>query len=415
MNRKALAALWLGTAAGAAAQPEYTFTLVDAFNPQYPLRECYIWDLSDQGIACGLSTYQYQGPSGPSIGYTGFTWQQNASATLAAISLPRGINNAGLVVGGGAVYDLNTSTMVATIARPTQGVGIMEAMGVNDAGTVVGYAETCVCSNSNHLFQVPFVWDAAGGTRDVPVPGAKELLRINAPGQAVGNIRGQVYSGFSYDVTTGAVVVFSELLPPLSSGPPFTTAMDINDLGQVTGEYAVNGVYRGYVWSGAEGFTVFQGINGAANLSVQPKGINNVGTVVGIGQNDPANPYSQHAVVWDEARGTRDLNTIVEGKPANFILVGATRINEEGWISGIGFWAPWSTSVSFVLKPIGGCYANCDGSTATPALNVADFTCFLQRYAAGAGYANCDRSTTAPVLNVADFTCFLQQYAAGCP
>jgi hypothetical protein len=60
------------------------------------------------------------------------------------------------------------------------------------------------------------------------------------------------------------------------------------------------------------------------------------------------------------------------------------------------------------------CYANCDGSTAAPVLNVADFTCFLQRYAALDAYANCDGSTAAPTLNVADFTCFLQKYAAGC-
>ena len=30
-------------------------------------------------------------------------------------------------------------------------------------------------------------------------------------------------------------------------------------------------------------------------------------------------------------------------------------------------------------------------------------------------YANCDGSTSAPVLNVLDFTCFLQKFAAGCP
>jgi hypothetical protein len=60
------------------------------------------------------------------------------------------------------------------------------------------------------------------------------------------------------------------------------------------------------------------------------------------------------------------------------------------------------------------CYANCDSSTAAPVLNVADFTCFLQKYAAADPFANCDGSTTAPVLNVADFTCFLQKYAAGC-
>jgi hypothetical protein len=67
--------------------------------------------------------------------------------------------------------------------------------------------------------------------------------------------------------------------------------------------------------------------------------------------------------------------------------------------------------------PAGGqsCYANCDNSTQAPVLNVADFTCFLQRFAAGDTYANCDNSTQVPTLNVADFTCFLQRFAAGCP
>lgn len=60
------------------------------------------------------------------------------------------------------------------------------------------------------------------------------------------------------------------------------------------------------------------------------------------------------------------------------------------------------------------CYANCDGSTTQPVLNVADFTCFLQAFAGLRTYANCDGSTAAPLLNVADFTCFLQRFAAGC-
>ncbi len=61
------------------------------------------------------------------------------------------------------------------------------------------------------------------------------------------------------------------------------------------------------------------------------------------------------------------------------------------------------------------CYANCDGSTATPVLNVLDFGCFLNRFAAADPYANCDGSTTAPVLNVLDFGCFMNHFAAGCP
>jgi hypothetical protein len=60
------------------------------------------------------------------------------------------------------------------------------------------------------------------------------------------------------------------------------------------------------------------------------------------------------------------------------------------------------------------CYANCDGSTSAPVLNVADFTCFLTRFAAGDAWANCDGSTSPPALNVADFTCYLSTFAAGC-
>jgi hypothetical protein len=40
-------------------------------------------------------------------------------------------------------------------------------------------------------------------------------------------------------------------------------------------------------------------------------------------------------------------------------------------------------NMSFQLKGEALCYANCDGSTAEPALNVLDFNCFLNRFAAG--------------------------------
>ena len=40
----------------------------------------------------------------------------------------------------------------------------------------------------------------------------------------------------------------------------------------------------------------------------------------------------------------------------------------------------------------------------TPILNVNDFTCFINRYAAGASYANCDASTVAPVLSMRSVT-----------
>lgn len=69
------------------------------------------------------------------------------------------------------------------------------------------------------------------------------------------------------------------------------------------------------------------------------------------------------------------------------------------------FWLRWACP----------CYANCDGSTLPPVLNISDFTCFLNAYSASDPRANCDGSTAAPILNVSDFLCFLNDYTAGCP
>jgi hypothetical protein len=61
------------------------------------------------------------------------------------------------------------------------------------------------------------------------------------------------------------------------------------------------------------------------------------------------------------------------------------------------------------------CYANCDRSTTPPVLNIADFVCFLNQFAAGYTYANCDNSTVFPWLNVNDFACFVNAFNTGCP
>jgi hypothetical protein len=60
------------------------------------------------------------------------------------------------------------------------------------------------------------------------------------------------------------------------------------------------------------------------------------------------------------------------------------------------------------------CYANCDGSTIAPILNVNDYVCFINLYGSNDSRANCDASTLPPVLNVNDFQCFITAYAAGC-
>ena len=97
-------------------------------------------------------------------------------------------------------------------------------------------------------------------------------------------------------------------------------------------------------------------------------------------------------------------------RPARFDST-TQRFRGYAWGENIG-WINLDDATHFVQRI---CYANCDGSTGAPVLNVNDFVCFQSRYAAGDPSANCDRSTIPPVLNVNDFVCFQSQFASGCP
>jgi serine protease AprX len=130
--------------------------------------------------------------------------------------------------------------------------------------------------------------------------------------------------------------------------------------------------------------------------------------------------YSLPAVAAPGLAGTVNATEVwkpLTGTLASFVgqnAQGVWRLQAEDCAAGI------TGTIQYFNVFLGGntggnCYANCDGSTAAPVLNVGDFTCFLQRFAAGESYANCDASTAPPVLNVGDFTCFLQRFAAGCP
>jgi hypothetical protein len=87
---------------------------------------------------------------------------------------------------------------------------------------------------------------------------------------------------------------------------------------------------------------------------------------------------------------------------------------------------PGAFFVDFVDGPPGGgpgvivvaspCYADCDSSTGPGVLDIFDFLCFQNRFAAGAPYAcDCDTTTGLGTCDVFDFLCFQNQFAAGCP
>jgi probable HAF family extracellular repeat protein len=163
-------------------------------------------------------------------------------------------------------------------------------------------------------------------------------------------------------------------------------------------------------YSGLTSIRGFRWVSGAGMQDLGPGmaiGVNADGSVV-VGAN---------ASMWTAALGRVDLNAYLPSLGINltgWTLTTAYGVSSDGQTivgSGVhnGVVEAWIATLA--VTPT--CYANCDASTAPPILNVNDFTCFLNRFAAGDTYANCDASTTPPILNVNDFTCFLNRFAAG--
>ena len=105
-----------------------------------------------------------------------------------------------------------------------------------------------------------------------------------------------------------------------------------------------------------------------------------------------------------------------ECTPSVSTSTASTPLATQVWVAPGG--GPWVIETqpyaAFSLEGEPACYANCDGSTTAPVLNVNDFVCFGNRFAAGDSYANCDASSTPPILNAVDFICFMNKYATGC-
>ena len=69
---------------------------------------------------------------------------------------------------------------------------------------------------------------------------------------------------------------------------------------------------------------------------------------------------------------------------------------------------PWVGNVLWT-GCVNQCYADCDRSAG---LDINDFVCFINKYAALDPYANC---TVDAVIDINDFACFMGKFAQGCP
>jgi uncharacterized membrane protein len=291
-----------------------------------------------------------------------------------------------------------------------------QAWSINDAGNIAGESRL-----AGSLGPHPVIWHPTGaGTwtiQDLGTLGGQygRARAINNQGQVTGQA----------SAVGGNLAPFIWLPAPAYGLPAGITALDaagnsgdmwsINEQGQIAGgEYPLAAI-----WLPAAAFGQPAGLTrivpsnlgilnfaGLSALNTHGVAVGQVGVVIGT-------VTYYHGWVWD-----RGQTALLEDQlqPAHsWTIIDAHGVNESGLIAATGYAVNPAQSHALILTPVAPCYANCDGSTTAPILNIADFVCFQAEFAAGDTRADCDHSTSPPILSIADFVCFQQAFAAGCP
>jgi streptogramin lyase len=337
-------------------------------------------------LAIGIHTHAgcstTSGNNGTMITHTGIT--NFISGPLGVCRTGRGTPTGSLYAVGDAVNNFGTlDTASGQFARVGDGPARCEGMAYNPVAGVFYITTNDTFANVRKLYTKPASGEAA---------------------TFVANISGTtaVINGLAFDPASGTLYGIAQATGQLFSIDPATAAASA--IGAVAG-----------------GGTV-----GALEFDADTGTLYGIDDVAGGSRLITINPSTGvQAVVGALGAGIADCNGLAVTDAGELYTINAAtdqllRINPQTGAATVvgatnGLFAA-SFGMSAVTTFVGGeCYANCDGSTAEPVLNVADFTCFLQRYAAGESYANCDASSSVPILNVADFVCFLQRFADGCP
>ena len=91
----------------------------------------------------------------------------------------------------------------------------------------------------------------------------------------------------------------------------------------------------------------------------------------------------------------------------------AEDMDRELYLLGVG--GSGTSSYSVVAKVVPQCWADCDQTSGQMVLDIFDFLCFGNFFAAGDPYAcDCDTTTGPGVCDIFDFLCFGNAFGLGC-
>jgi len=249
---------------------------------------------------------------------------------------------------------------------PTLGGTHGFATGVNNAGQVVGWAETpvhdptCDFAHGTGVQVLQFravLWEPKKGTRVElrPYPGdsTSAATAINGRGQAVG-ISGECDQAVGRFSARRSVLWDHgrvDTLPTLG-GTSWHTPMDINERGDVVGfsnppspgDVAGDFLANGFFW--AKGSAVVAQINPLTGNTVsQALGVNNRRQVVGVSFGGAP---GLRAFLWEDGQ-LWNLNDLTDVAPN--VLQSAQHINDAGQITGRVLYAATGEVLMFVATP----------------------------------------------------------------
>jgi len=324
------------------------------------------WTITDLGdlpgggnvsVARGINNAgQVVGNSNAATGNRAFLWQNGVMTNLGDLpggygSVAYGINNAGQVAGTSEAFTGSRAFMwqndVMTNLGVLPGHVFSSASGINDAGQVVGTSgaptgETFFGNSSASTGQRAFLWQNGimtnlGVLGEVPeASDYSGATGINNSGQVVVN---------GVDATNLRAFVWQNGVITKLGSLYISIAYGINNAGHVVGESGSATGPRAVVWQ--NGVMIDLGDLPGGPDFTRATDINDAGQVVGWSKNET---NTDRAFLWENGVMI-DLNTVSGVAGTGWVLDGAYAINDLGQIVGSGY-NPEGYQHAFLLTPV---------------------------------------------------------------